>query len=130
MHHRDGSVAQRIDTDFGVPRAAPTLEEALDREIDYGHFARAGIPDREVESLLAHASHFHVRGARRGALQASMRDNTIDFARILQVMRATGYRGYLGLEYVWTEWENCNRVDNLSETILCRDYLRSLLADT
>ena len=56
-----------------------------------------------------------------------MRDNTIDFARIVQVMRATGYRGYLGLEYVWTEWEDCNRVDNLSETILFRDYLRGLL---
>ena len=120
-----GSVAARPQEALRLVAAVPGLTFTL----DYGHFARAGIPDREVEPLLAHASHFHVRGARRGALQASMRDNTIDFARILQVMRATGYRGYLGLEYVWTEWEDCNRVDNLSETILCRDYLRTLLAD-
>ena len=120
-----GSVAARPQEALRLVAAVPGLTFTL----DYGHFARAGIPDREVEPLLAHASHFHVRGARRGALQASMRYNTIDFARIVQVMRATGYRGYLGLEYVWTEWEDCNRVDNLSETILCRDYLRTLLAD-
>jgi hypothetical protein len=30
---------------------------------------------------------------------------------------------------VWTEREDCNRVDNLSETILFRDYLRTLLID-
>ena len=121
-----GSVAARPAAALRLVKAVPGLTFTL----DYGHFARAGIADREVEPLLLHASHFHVRGARRGALQASMRDNTIDFARIVQVMRATGYRGYLGLEYVWTEWENCNRVDNLSETILFRDYLRGLLTAT
>jgi hypothetical protein len=41
-------------------------------------------------------------------------------------INSTGYRGYLCLEYVWTEWENCNRADTLSETILFRDYLQSL----
>ena len=95
--------------------------------LDYTHFARAGLPDAEVEPLLKHASHFHVRGARRGSLQASFKDNTIDFARIVKVMKKTGYRGYLCLEYVWVDWEGCNRVDNLSETILFRDYLRSLM---
>jgi sugar phosphate isomerase/epimerase len=94
--------------------------------LDYGHFTRAGIPDAEVEPLVAHASHFHARCARKGSLQASFQDNTIDFAGIVKVMKATGYRGYLGLEYVWVDWEGCNRVDNLSETILLRDHLRSL----
>jgi len=32
VHHRNGTVARRIARDFGVPRAAATLEEALDRE--------------------------------------------------------------------------------------------------
>lgn len=32
VHHRDRTVAQRIARDFGVPRAAATIEEALDRE--------------------------------------------------------------------------------------------------
>ena len=32
------------------------------------------------------------------------------------MMEQVGYAGYLGIEYVWTEWEHCNEVDNLSET--------------
>ena len=32
VHHRDRTVAQRIAADFTVPRAAASLEEALDRE--------------------------------------------------------------------------------------------------
>jgi sugar phosphate isomerase/epimerase len=93
--------------------------------LDYTHFTRAGVPDAEVEPLIAHASHFHVRGARRGRLQASFKENVIDYGRILQVMERTGYAGYVGIEYVWTEWEHCNEVDNLSETILFRDFFRS-----
>ena len=31
-------------------------------------------------------------------------------------------RGYVGIEYVWIDWEHCNEVDNLSETILWRDF--------
>ncbi len=111
------------------PRSAlrfiPTVS-GLTYTLDYGHFACKGIPDAEVEPLIAHASHFHVRGACLGWLQSSFEENTIDFARILKVMDETGYRGYLGLEYVWTVWGKCNMVDNLSETILFRDFLLSL----
>ncbi|MAE67231.1 MAG: hypothetical protein CMJ18_23465 [Phycisphaeraceae bacterium] len=116
------SVAQRPASALKLVADVPGLTLTL----DYGHFCRIGIPDAQVEPLVAHASHFHVRGARKGALQASFEDNTIDFARVVKVMKATGYRGYLEVEYVWIEWEGCNRVDNVSETILFRDYLRSL----
>src|SRR6266545_26211 len=36
------------------------------------------------------------------------------------------YTGYVGVEYVWIDWERCNEVDNLSEAILLRDHLRSI----
>jgi hypothetical protein len=49
----------------------------------------------------------------------------IDYGRILDVMRDTNYSGYVGVEYVWIDWEHCNEVDNLSETILFRNYFRS-----
>jgi sugar phosphate isomerase/epimerase len=94
--------------------------------LDYTHFTRAGLPDAAVEPLLAHASHFHVRGARSERLQAPFKDNVIDYRRVLDRMRQTGYRGWLGVEYVWIDWEHCNECDNLSETILFRDFLRSL----
>ena len=93
--------------------------------LDYTHFTRIGIADEAIEPLVAHASHFHARAACKGRLQTSLKRNTIDYARVLRAMQASGYRGYVGVEYVWIDWEHCNEVDNLSETILMRDYLRA-----
>ncbi len=117
-----GSFVSRPKSALRFIQTVPGLTYTL----DYGHFACQGIPDAEVEPLIAFASHFHVRGSCRGWLQASFENNTVDFARIVAVMKKTGYLGYLGLEYVWTAWAKCNMVDNLSETILFRDYLLSL----
>jgi sugar phosphate isomerase/epimerase len=99
--------------------------QGLSLTLDYTHFTRIGLPDAEIEPLVPYASHFHVRGAREGRLQASFKDNTIDYARVLNAMRASNYAGYLGIEYVWIDWEHCNESDNLSETILFRDFLRA-----
>lgn len=110
------------------PTAAAELvamTPGLTLTLDYTHFTRQGMPDAEIEPLVRHASHFHVRGAREGRLQSSFKDNTIDYAGVLAAMDAAGYAGYLGVEYVWQEWEHCNEVDNLSETILFRDFLRA-----
>ena len=93
--------------------------------LDYTHFTYQGIPDPEIEPLLRSTSHFHVRGACKGKLQASFKENTIDYTRILRAMKDADYSGYVVLEYVWTEWMRCNEVDNLSETILLRDLLQS-----
>lgn len=101
----------------GVPGLTLTL--------DYTHFTRIGLPDAEIEPLVRHATHFHVRGARKDRLQASFNDNTIDYAAVLKAMRASHYGGYLGIEYVWIDWEHCNESDNLSETIQFRDFLRA-----
>ena len=98
--------------------------EGLTLTLDYTHFTRVGLPDSQIEPLVEHATHFHVRGARKDRLQASFKDNTIDYARVLDAMRRSGYAGYLGIEYVWIDWEHCNESDNLSETILFRDFLR------
>ena len=94
--------------------------------LDYTHFTRLGMPDSAVEPLTALATHFHVRGACKGRLQASFKDNIIDYARVLKALTKAKYRGYLGIEYVWVDWEHCNEVDNLSETILYRDFFRRL----
>jgi sugar phosphate isomerase/epimerase len=103
----------------GVPDLTLTL--------DYTHFTRSGLPDSAAEPLIAHASHFHARGARKGRLQTSLQKNTIDYARVLRALRQADYKGYVGVEYVWVDWEHCNEVDNLSETIQLRDFLRTNL---
>jgi sugar phosphate isomerase/epimerase len=110
------------------PDAAKRLVESvpgLTLTLDYTHFTRAGMPDDAVEPLLAFASHFHVRGARPGRLQTAFKDNAINYRRVVDGLHAAGYAGWLGVEYVWIDWEHCNECDNLSETILFRDFLRS-----
>jgi sugar phosphate isomerase/epimerase len=56
------------------------------------------MPDSAIEPLVKYATHFHVRGAREGRLQAPFKDNTIDYARVLEVDAQAGYSGYLGIE--------------------------------
>ena len=115
-----GSIAPNPGAAAELVRSVPGLTLTL----DYTHFTRDGVPDQEIEPLIAHASHFHARGARLGRLQASFQENVIDYGRVIEVMRQAEYKGYLGVEYVWIDWEHCNEVDNLSETILMRDFFR------
>ena len=117
-----GSLAPR-------PKAAAKLIAAvpgLTLTLDYTHFIRIGLLDKEVEPLVQHASHFHVRGGRKGRLQERFAHNAVDYTRVVETMQQTGYKGWLGIEYVWIDWEHCNECDNLSETILFRDFLRGL----
>lgn len=120
----NGSIVDTPEKALALVQASPGLTLTL----DYTHFARKGIPDDRVEPLLPYASHFHARSAREGRLQAPFQENAIDYARILNKMKELNYPGFVGIEYVWTEWERCNEVDNLSETIQMRDHLRSLAA--
>jgi sugar phosphate isomerase/epimerase len=116
-----GSLAPNPREAERMVRGVPGLTLTL----DYTHFTRIGLADAEIEPLVQYASHFHVRGARKDRLQTSFNGNTIDYARVLNAMRTCGYSGYLGIEYVWIDWEHCNESDNLSETILFRDFLRA-----
>ena len=111
------------------PKLAEQLVKAVagaTLTLDYTHFTRLGMPDSAIEPLLKYASHFHVRGARKGRLQAAFRDNTIDYRRVCRRMKQIGYRGWIGIEYVWIDWEHCNECDNVSETIRYRDFFRKL----
>ena len=117
-----GSLAPRPQAAAKLIAAVPGLTLTL----DYTHFTRIGLPDKEIEPLVQHASHFHVRGGRKGRLQERVAHNTVDYKRVVETMQQTGYRGWLGIEYVWIDWEHCNECDNLSETILFRDFLRGL----
>ncbi len=116
-----GSIAPSPAQALRLVRETPGLTLTL----DYTHFTREGAGDAEIEPLVAHASHFHARCARPGRLQASFKENVIDYGRVLQEMERAGYAGYIGIEYVWIDWEHCNEVDNLSETILLRDFFWS-----
>ena len=123
------SVEAHLDSIIEKPETVTRMVESapgLTLSLDYTHFTKAGYSDAEIEPLLQYASHFHVRGARKDHLQAPFSENTIDYERVLKVMNDQNYSGYQALEYVWIEWERCNECDNLSETILFRDFLKDL----
>ena len=118
-----GSVADTPARAERLVREVPGLTLTL----DYTHFAIEGIPDSEVEPLIKYASHFHARGAAKGVLQAVIGENTIDYPRIVEVMQQVGYEGFIGVEYIWMEWQNANRVDNISEGIQLRKVMEAAM---
>jgi sugar phosphate isomerase/epimerase len=121
------SVECHLESIAPSPATARQLIEmspGLSLTLDYTHFIQQGYSQDVCESLVPYARHFHARAAAAGRLQAPMKANVIDFARALRALEQAGYHGYIGVEYVWTEWKNTNEVDNLSETILLRDHLR------
>lgn len=113
--------------DVASAQAFVTSVRGLTLTLDYGHFIAAGMPSHDVHSLLPFTSHIHVRGGAPGHLQTTLDENTIDFAEMMHRLQTRNYRGFLAIEYVWTEWQQCNRVDNVSETLLLRRLLESLM---
>ncbi|HTI10063.1 MAG TPA: sugar phosphate isomerase/epimerase family protein [Puia sp.] len=120
-----------VEVHIGCPFTDPVDMQALldavsglTLTLDYTHFIYNGYPQSAIDPFLRYASHFHARGAREGRLQTSMTDNTIDYKEIIEKLKAAGYEGWIGLEYIWTAWEHCNEADTLSETIRLRDLIK------
>jgi len=121
-----------VEAHTGSILATPALTQRLlelapdlTLTLDPGHFAYQGVADTDILPLIGRASHFHARCGCPGKLQAPLTENSIDFAAYVRAFRARGYAGWLAVEYVWIDWERCNEVDILSETILLRNLLRS-----
>ncbi len=112
------------------PESAQRLLHAVDGltlTLDYGHFVSAGIPNETVHPLVPYASHVHLRCGCPGQLQTTLSNNTIDFAGLVKRLAERNYAGYLCLEYVWIDWQGCNRTDNISETLLLRRQIEASL---
>lgn len=118
-----GSVAASPADVKRLVSLAPDLRLTL----DYTHFIAPGYTQHEVDGLAPFARHVQVRGGRTGMGQCSMKENTINYESVVDVLAVHGYEGFLAVEYVWIEWENMNRCDNVSETILMRDRLEAHL---
>lgn len=105
------------------------LVPGLGFTLDYAHFVRAGISDSRIEPLAARATHFHARCARKGRLQSGLKENAIDFSCALKALNKYGFNGWMALEYVWIDWEHCNEVDVLSETIQLAGHLSAAASE-
>jgi sugar phosphate isomerase/epimerase len=96
--------------------------------VDYSHMRVLGIADEDVEPLLGHARHVHVRGARHGALQTPLRRSAIDHGRMLEALIDAGYRGYVASECIPAGGDGEHAVedcDHLSEAAELRDLVQA-----
>jgi len=117
-----------ICADVESTRAFLRRIDGLTLTLDYGHFVMAGESSARVHDLLQFASHVHVRGGAPERLQTSVDENAIDFDGMLTGLTQLGFDGCLALEYVWVDWKGCNRTDNVSETLLLRRVLASMIS--
>ena len=119
-----GSLIDTPERALELVRRVPGLGFTL----DYAHFTRAGIPDARIEPLTKFATHVHMRCARLGRLQSSLSANTIDFPRMLAALQKCNFAGWMALEYVWIDWEHCNEVDIISESVQLKQLLETAAA--
>ncbi|MDI6911727.1 sugar phosphate isomerase/epimerase [Nocardioides sp.] len=124
------SVEPHVESLVATPVRASALIAAvpgLTLTLDPAHFVFSGHTAAEVDGLLDSVRHVQLRGGAPGVLQASSSANVIDFGGLVAKLEQIGYDGWLATEYVWSPWHDCDRVDNLTETVLLR---QSLLADS
>lgn len=113
------SITESPQEALSVVRQASHLTFTL----DYSHFVYQGYTADEIEPLLPHTGHFHVRQAKKGQLQCRTTEGTIDFERALTLLQKYGYPGWVAFEYVWEQWMDNDRVDVLSENLSLRRQL-------
>jgi len=85
--------------------------------LDYGHHYPRGHSEADLETLIPHSSHHHVRGFNRRSGATPVAQNRVDFKRMLRAMKKTGYRGWIELEY---------GDNNVTDTVELRDHLHHL----
>jgi sugar phosphate isomerase/epimerase len=125
------SVEAHLESVAESPALAGQLCEAvpgLKLTLDYSHFVACGHSAESVHPLVRHAGHFHARQAGPGRLQAGSKDGSLDFADIVGRLQGAGFTGDLCVEYTWQEWRDCWHQDVVSESLVLRDQLRTLLA--
>jgi sugar phosphate isomerase/epimerase len=114
------SVEPHVDSIIEEPRSAKLLVESVPEiriTLDYSHFVSRGLEIGDVEQLHPYVRHVHLRQARKGRLQTSVRNGVIPVRRVLEQLVAQGYRGAVCLEYQNSDWHDCNDIDVISETV-------------
>lgn len=111
---------------------SPAMVQELLREVpglrltlDYAHFICMGFTQDQIDVLLPHAAHIHLRQARPGALQAKFDQGVIDFVRLIGALDELKYGGSLAIEYVHQAYMDTLYDDVLTETITMRDVVRA-----
>lgn len=119
-----GSIMQKPEHAVELLKALPGMSIAL----DHSHYTAQGFDIDTLRPLAAFASHVHARGAAKGEIQTSVARNETDFEAVARHLREAEYDGVICMEYCYIDWENLNRTDNVSETLLLRNRLSALVS--
>lgn len=126
------SVEPHVGSNLESPEAATellSLVDGLRLTLDYSHFVFLGYAQSEIDPLIPHAAHIHLRQARPGCLQERLELGTINFPAMIAALRSTGYTGWLTIEYCHQPFMGMLNVDVLSETLKMRDLVVSCCKD-
>lgn len=117
------SVAQAPQDAIRLCQEVPGLGLTL----DYSHFIDPGYQQSELEPLHRFARHFHARQAARGKRVETVEKGTIDFSRIISLLRRLNYEGTLAVEYVDCDVTTQCGVNVLEETPKMKAELEKLI---
>lgn len=95
--------------------------------LDYSHFVLQYISQERCHAMIPYTGHVHVRPARPGKLQTRHAEGTIDWAEMVQRLKAANYQAALSVEYVCSDWYDLNQVDTLHETVATKEALEPLV---
>jgi sugar phosphate isomerase/epimerase len=104
-------------------------ETGVSLTVDYAHFVCLGYRQNEIDPLLRHAGHMHLRQARPGVLQCKFAEGVVNFPALFGALRSAGYQGYLAIEYLHQANFNTLFDDVLTETIAVRDCMLRWMQD-
>lgn len=114
------SIVESPDATLRLLDMTPGLKLAL----DHSHFVCLGYTQDEIDALLPHAAHVHLRQARAGRLQERLPHGTINFRLLLSRLAETGYDGWITAEPLHQEYIDAWNVDIITELIGFRDLVR------
>lgn len=114
-------ILESVDAVHDLVAKVPGLRITL----DLAHFTALGYRQNEIETLVPHAGHVHLRQARQGALQAKMEQGTINFPSLFAALRDAGYDDWLSIEVVHQAYMDTLYDDVLTETVKLRDAFRA-----
>jgi len=95
--------------------------------LDYSHFIDPGYDQSEVEPLHQFTRHLHARQAMPGKRVERVEQGTIDFARIISLLRQQGFEGNIVVEYVDCDVTSQCNVNVVEETPKMKRVLDALI---
>lgn len=132
QHGKRLSIEPGLRTVTDSPKSALAMVEAvpgLEITLDYSHFISGGHDPAEGDVLIPYTRRVDARQANRDRVQCRFEDGELDFPRIVRALQKAGFSGTISTEYVCVDYQGCNDLDVITETLKMKRYLEGLLTE-